>query len=125
MRNQGNERSIRAERDLVARWLVRYAAHRAPEFLSSRLEEEWLADLECRNSVRARLGLALGCCWAAAVIAHEYSSIGAPAKRRPVPTSGHVILGDRSAGYLSLLPGTLLLILGLNAALFCGLITAL
>src|SRR5579862_5517619 len=116
MSGQGNTRSIGPERDQVARWLVRYAAHRAPEFLLSRLEEEWLADLECRSPGLPRLGIAFGCCWAAAAIARE---------KHLIPVSVHAIPGDRSANYVSLLPGTLVLILGLHAALFCGLITAL
>jgi len=40
--SQRNERSTRPDLDGVTHWLVLHAARRAPESLSSRLEEEWL-----------------------------------------------------------------------------------
>jgi len=109
----------------VSHWLIHHAARRAPEALSSRLEEEWLADLECRSSALSRLRLALGCCWATVVIVNEYSRIQVPAASAVVATKGYVILSDRNIGYFSLRSGTLFLILGLHAALFCGLVTTL
>jgi TonB family protein len=54
-------------------WLIHHAARSAPELLSQRLEEEWLADLAVRSSAASRLRFALGCCWATRVIAHEHS----------------------------------------------------
>jgi protein TonB len=57
--------------DLAQRLIVR-AAQRAPAALSQRLEEEWLADLGSRTGSLSRLRLALGCCWASRVIAHDF-----------------------------------------------------
>jgi hypothetical protein len=121
--SQRNERSTQSELEGVSHWLIHLAAHRAPESLSSRLEEEWLADLECRSSALSRLGLALGCCWATVVIISEYSRI--PAASSVVAARGYIARSDRNFGYFSLRSGTLFLILGLHAALFCGLITTL
>jgi hypothetical protein len=123
--SQRNERSTQSELEGVSRWLIHHAAHRAPESLSSRLEEEWFADLECRSSALSRLGLALGCCWATVVIVGEHSRIRVPAASPVVAAQGYVILPDRNFGYFSLRSGTLFLILGLHAALFCGLVTTL
>jgi len=61
--------------DRVAQRLLKRAARRAPPFLAERLEEEWLADMAARRTSVARLRLAIGCRWAASVIAHEH---GAP-----------------------------------------------
>jgi hypothetical protein len=123
--SQRNERSMQSELDGVSHWLIHHAARRAPEYLSSRLEEEWLADLECRSTALSRLGLALGCCWATVVIVNEYSRVQVPAASPVVATKGFVVLADRNFGYFSLRSGTLFLILGLHAALFCGLVTTL
>jgi hypothetical protein len=121
--SQRNERSTQSELEGVSHWLIHHAACRAPESLSSRLEEEWLADLECRSSALSRLGLALGCCWATVAIVSEYSRI--PAVSPVVAARGYIARADRNFGYFSLRSGTLFLILGLHAALFCGLITTL
>jgi TonB family protein len=59
-------------REGLARWLIKHAARTAPPSLSERLEEEWLADLEARRGLIERLRLAVGCCWATRVIAHEH-----------------------------------------------------
>jgi hypothetical protein len=122
--SQRNGGWAESEIDGVSHWLIHHAAHRAPECLSSRLEEEWLADLECRSTALSRLGLALGCCWATVVIVNEYSRIPVPAAS-PVATKGYITLADRNFGYFSLRSGTLFLILGLHASLFCGLVTTL
>src|SRR5580693_1694938 len=102
------------EIDGVSHWLIHHAARRAPESLSSRLEEEWLADLESRSSALSRLGLALGCCWATVVIVNEYSRIRVPAASSVAAARGHITLADRNFGYVSLRSGTLFLILGLH-----------
>ena len=60
--------------DPLAQHLVQRAAHRSPPDLAERLEEEWLADLATRRTALARLRLALGCCWAASVIAREHGT---------------------------------------------------
>jgi TonB family protein len=104
--------------------LIQHAAHRAPEPLASRLEEEWLADLESRHSAFSRLFFAAGCCWASVVIAHEFAGSRVRASA-PVAAGGAVTLTPRNFGYFSLRSATLFLIAGLHAALFYGLITSL
>src|SRR5258706_3186410 len=123
--SQRDERWTQPGIEVASHWLIHYAARRAPEVLSSRLEEEWLADLESRSSALSRLRLALGCCWATVVIVNEYARIRVPAASPVVAARGYVALADRNFGYFSLRSGTLFLILGLHAALFCGLVTTL
>jgi hypothetical protein len=123
--SQRNEPSTPPELMAVAHWLIQHAARRAPECLSSRLEEEWLADLKYRVTAVSRLRLALGCCWATMVIVNEYSRNRVPAASPSVAARGYVTRVDRNFGYFSLRSGTLFLILGLHAALFCGLVTTL
>jgi hypothetical protein len=123
--SQRNERWTQPGFEVATHWLIHHAARRAPECLSSRLEEEWLADLESRSSALSRLRLALGCCWATAVIVNDYSRIRVPAASPVVAARGYITCADRNVGYFSLRSGTLFLILGLHAALFCGLITTL
>jgi len=53
--SQRNERSTPLKLEGVTGWLIHHATRRAPECLSSRLEEEWLADLESRSSALSRL----------------------------------------------------------------------
>jgi TonB family protein len=123
--SQPNDRSTHSDLAGVTLWLIRHAAHRAPDSLSSRLEEEWLADLECRSSALSRLRFAAGCCWATALIAREYSRSQVPAANSRVSADGFVTLTDRNFGYFSLRSATLFLIAGLHATLFYGLITTL
>jgi TonB family protein len=121
--SQREERSRQPDLDGVTHWLIHHAARRAPESLSSRLEEEWRADVESRFSPLSRLRFALGCCWATVVIANEF-----PRTRVAVPAAaarGLVSIADRNFGYFSLRSGTLFLIAGLHAALFYGLISTL
>ena len=59
--------------DSLARGLIAQAARRAPPALVERLEEEWLAALEERCGNMARVRLAIGCCWATGVMAHEHA----------------------------------------------------
>jgi hypothetical protein len=59
--------------DALSRQLLQRAARRGPPPLGERLEEEWLADFAARPGATSRLRLALGCCWAAGVIAHEHA----------------------------------------------------
>ena len=120
-----NERSTRTDFSSVTYWLIRRAAHRAPQALASRLEEEWLADLESRSTAFSRLRFAVGCCWAGVVIRNDYPRDRVAAPSAVAPVSGFVTLVDRNFGYFSLRSATLFLIAGLYAALFFGLITAL
>ena len=121
--SQRNERSMQPELDGVTHWLIHHAARRAPECLSSRLEEEWLADLESRFSALSRLRFAAGCCWAALVIVNDYPRSRVPAASAVLTAKGFNTLADRNFSYFSLRSGTLFLIVGLYAALFCGLTT--
>jgi TonB family protein len=120
-----SQRNERLRQPDVTHWLIHHAAHRAPESLSSRLEEEWLADVECRSSSWSRLRFALGCCWATMVIVSEYPRSRVPATSSAAAARGFITLADRNFGYFSLRSGTLFLIAGLHAALFYGLITTL
>ena len=122
--SQRNERSSQPEFDGVTHWLIHHAAQRAPDSLASRLEEEWLADLESRSSPLSRLRFAAGCCWASAVIVHEFARNSVPATSA-VSSGGVVTLNDRNFSYFSLRSATLFLIAGLHAALFYGMITTL
>jgi TonB family protein len=58
---------------LPERW-VRRAARQAPPDLAERLEEEWLADLICRERYLSRVGFALSCCWAVLRIARDHAA---------------------------------------------------
>src|SRR3984885_4080495 len=123
--SQRNGRLTQAELNGLSHWLIQHAAHRAPESLSSRLEEEWLADLESRSSALSRLRFAVGCCWATMVIANDYPRSPVPVASPAAAARGFVTLVDRNFGYFSLRSATLFLIAGLHAALFFGLITSL
>jgi hypothetical protein len=123
--SQRNEQSIQPELDGVTHWLIHQAASRAPGFLSLRLEEEWLADLEARSSALSRLRFAVGCCWATVVIVNDCPRSRVPGASPVVAGRGYIALPDRHFGYYSLRSGTLFLIVGLHCALFCGLITTL
>jgi biopolymer transport protein ExbD len=65
--------------DSIARRVIEHAANRAPEALSERLREEWLADLLDHHGRIARLRLALGCYWAATLIQHDCFAASTPA----------------------------------------------
>ena len=123
--SQRNERSSQPEFNGVTHWLIHHAAHRAPDSLSERLEEEWLADLESRSLGWSRLRFAAGCCWASLVIVQEFARNRVPATSASVSSGGLVTLTDRNFSYFSLRSATLFLIAGLHAALFYGMITTL
>jgi hypothetical protein len=123
--SQRNKRLAPPDLSAVIHWLIHHAARRAPDSLSSRLEEEWLADLESRSSSLSALRFALGCCWASVVIVSERQRSAVPATSSAAATRGFITLTDRNFGYFSLRSATLFLIAGLHAALFYGLITTL
>jgi hypothetical protein len=87
--------------DSLARWLIAHAARFALPALAERLEEEWLAALGERREALARLRLALGCCWAAGVIAHEHAGLAVLAATSPASPN---LLGALSRHEPSLLP---------------------
>jgi hypothetical protein len=123
--SQRNGRLTQAESNDVSHWLIHHAAHRAPESLSSRLEEEWLADLESRSSALSRLRFAVGCCWATMVIVNDCPRSRVTEASPVAAARGFITLADRSFSYFSLRSATLFLIAGLHAAIFYGLITTL
>jgi hypothetical protein len=102
----------------LSAWLLHHAARAAPEALSERLEEEWLADLATRESGWSRLRFAIGCCWATRVIAHEYQT---PALAPSSAVAGSRVLagdGRRGSGFLSRRTTTFLLVVGLHVVFF-------
>lgn len=109
--------------DGLGQRLVRHAARRAPESLSQRLEEEWLADWEARHSAMSRLRFAIGCCWATQVIVLEFRPSGAAVPSPAVAGKLANALSQHDAGYFSHRSGTLFIVLSLHALLFYGLIT--
>ena len=104
----------------ISRWLVMRSARSAPASLAERLEEEWLADMAARRGEMARIRFALGCCWATRVIAHEYLAPSLAAAGSSVGAA----FGHRNSFPFSRRSGTLLLIVGVHAALIYGFATA-
>jgi TonB family protein len=99
--------------DGIARRLIHGAARRAPNSLSERLEEEWLADLAAQRGPIGRLHFALGCCWATNIIAHEHVAVAAlPAAASPM-SHGHPLFTGRTI--------TFVLVASLHAAVLYGL----
>jgi TonB family protein len=109
----------------VSQWLIHHAASRAPESLSQRLEEEWLADLAARPSTMSQLRLAIGCCWATHVIALEHQPLSVPATSSAVEGKFMSAYAQHDLGYFSRRSSTLFLVASLHAALFYGLVTTL
>lgn len=123
--SQRSERSTQPELDGMTQWLIRHAARQAPPCLTARLEEEWLADLESRSSAASKLRFAVGCCWATMIIVSEHSRGRVLAPHPVTMAKGFIAPADRNFCYFSVRSGTLFLIVGLHAAVFCGLITML
>jgi TonB family protein len=109
----------------IDRWLIRRAARSAPEPLSARLEEEWLADLAARSGALSRLRFAIGCCWATRIIAYEHEPSRAPVISSVVADKTLVPYTDPNHGFLSLRSSTFCLVVSLHALLLYGFITAL
>ena len=123
--NQRNVQSVPAGwMEGLGQRLIRHAARRAPESLSQRLEEEWLADWAARPSAMSRLRFALGCCWATQVIAVEFQPSRVAAAAPAAAGSSMGAYAQHDSGYFSRRSGTLFLVLSLHALLFYGLITA-
>jgi TonB family protein len=109
----------------VSHWLIHRAAGRAPESLSQRLQEEWLADLAMRTSAISRLRFALGCCWATGIIAFEHRSSSLPVSNRAIEGEFMRVFAHHDPGYFSRRSGTLFLVASLHAILLYGIVTAL
>jgi TonB family protein len=86
--------------------LIERAARSTPARLSERLQEEWLADLTARTGTLSRMRLALGCWWAASVIAREYAVPGIAA----VDSGKAVAYAAPPSGFLSRRTAALLVI---------------
>jgi TonB family protein len=101
----------------LARRLILRAARKAPAPLAARLQEEWLADLASRSGSLPRLRLAIGCCWATAVITRDFS---VPQLATSGAASGHRLqLGElqQRLPLLSRRTLTFILIAGLHVLL--------
>jgi TonB family protein len=121
---QRNVKSVPAGwMDGLGQRLICRAARRAPESLSQRLQEEWLADWAARTSALSRLRLAIGCCWATRVIALEFQPATIAAAGPAVAGNSMSAYAQHDAGYFSGRSGTLFIVLSLHALLFYGLIT--
>jgi periplasmic protein TonB len=108
--------------DAIAHGLIGRAARKAPATLAPRLEEEWRADLAVQCGELARLRFALGCCWAAVVIARE---LAVPVRAAATP-AGHkvaVICADPGPSFFSRRTLVVALIIGLHALVIYGLAT--
>ncbi len=113
-------RGPRTACDRLTRWLIASAARAAPVPLRERLAEEWSADLAVRRSLCARLGFALGCCWATRVIAFERATVAvaAAASVSPVRTVFAGFGRDRAFTRRS---ATLVMVVALHVALIYAL----
>jgi protein TonB len=109
--------------DALYRWLIRRAACHAPPSLSERLHEEWLAALADRQGRMARLRLALGCCWATAVIAREFAAPLAATGRAGSPVLA--VPAPHEPSFISRRVAALLIIACLHTALIYALATGL
>jgi TonB family protein len=109
--------------DGIARSLIRHVARKAPSTLSERLGEEWLADLTGRSGALSQLRFALGCCWATAVITHEF---GAPVRAAAAASGGKTtVIDDAGPGRsFSRRTTVVLLIVGLHVLVIGVLATA-
>ena len=107
----------------IAPYLIRQAARKAPPALSERLGEEWLADLCARPGTLSRLRIALGCCWATNVIAHEF---GAPVRAAAAAAGNKTTIDDQAGSVPSFSRRTMvvLLIVGLHVVVIGVLATA-
>jgi len=102
--------------DRMASSLIRHAAHNTPPSLQARLEEEWMAEMAGRTGRIARLRLALGCWWAASVIAREWAVSGVAATT-PGSRSTAAAYAAPAPGFLSPRTAALILIACLHLAL--------
>jgi TonB family protein len=121
--SQRNVKSVPGWTDGVSQWLIHHAAARAPQSLSQRLEEEWLADLTARSSSMSRLRFAIGCCWATQVIALEYQPSSVSVTSAAVAGKHMSAFARPAFGKFSGRSGTMFLVVSLHALVFYGLLT--
>jgi len=109
----------------VTHWLIHHAARHAPESLSERLEEEWLADLEARTSMMSRLRFAIGCCWATQVIVFEHQPERVAVSSPAIGPKSLIAYADQNFSFVSLRSSMFFLVLSLHIVLIYGFMTAL
>ena len=109
----------------LAQWLIQHAARSAPPMLAERLEEEWLADLEARQGLIARLRFGLGCCWATRVIAHEHCAASVPAAAAATGSKTMTAYVRQADTFLSRRTITFALIIGVHVAIIYAFATGL
>ncbi len=101
--------------------LIHYAARSAPDLLSDRLMEEWLADSAARGGQLPRLRFALGCCWAARVIAQEHAVPAVSATASPQAHRHFIRFPREDFPFFAGSTETFVFIVSLFAALLYGL----
>lgn len=106
-------------------WLIHRAAARAPQDLSERLEEEWLADLADRPTGLSRVRFAVGCAWATRVIAFEHRLSGVAALGTIGAAKLLSLPSRRDFGRFSRPSSTVFMVIGLHAVVFYALMTGL
>jgi len=109
----------------LAGWLIQQAARGAPPLLAERLEEEWLADLAERQGTLARLRLAVGCCWATRVIAHEHCAASVAATATTTGSKTMIAYARPDVSLFSRRTISVLLILGLHVVIIYAFATGL
>lgn len=105
----------------IAHRVIGYAARRVPGSLSERLEEEWLADLAGRRGSIPRLRFAIGCGWAANVIARECAMPADPAMTSPGGRGHFIRFPDDDFSFVTGSAVAFVLIVSLFTSTFYGL----
>jgi periplasmic protein TonB len=121
--SQDNQSKPRVDR--ISHWLIRQAANHAPETLSERLQEEWLADLEGRASALSRLRFAAGCCWATRVISYEHKPAMVAISTSAIAPKLMLSALQFNFGRFSSRSATFFLVVSLHMAVFYLVFTAL
>jgi hypothetical protein len=101
--------------------LIHQAARHAPDFLSKRLQEEWLADLEAQCGGLSRLRFAIGCCWATRVIAQERAVPAQPVSCSPIAHRHFIRFTRDEFPFLTGGAASFVLVVSLHAAVLYGL----
>jgi hypothetical protein len=107
--------------DWMANCLIHQAARHAPDSLSERLEEEWLADSVARCRPLSRLRFAIGCCWASKVIAWEHPLPAHSASTSPIVHRHLVHFAHDEFPFFTGGAASFVLVVSLHAAVLYGL----